>query len=207
VIEQGDYAVARSLLEESLMIRRQLGDKAGIAVSLNNLGMVAIQQGDYAIARSLLEESLLLCREVGDQWLNAAALETLGDLRRAQDDHAGARSLYGDSLAIYRRLEDKRGIAHCLEGLATVACMKGQHKRAAQMFAAAEALREASAAPSRKSERANDDRFVMAARAALGEETFASAWAEGRAMTPERAIEYALSPPRLGAKKRSGVGP
>jgi hypothetical protein len=29
-------------------------------------------------------------------------------------------------------------------------------------------------------------------RAALGEEVFTAAWAEGRAMTPEQAISYAL---------------
>ena len=32
-----------------------------------------------------------------------------------------------------------------------------------------------------------------AARAALGEEAFARAWAEGQAMTLEQAVEYALS--------------
>lgn len=191
VIEEGDRALARSLLEESLTIRRQLADKAGIAVSLNNLGTAAIRQGDYAVARPLLEESLLLCREVGDTWLNAAVLDTLGDLTQAQGDHAGARSLYNESLAIYRQLEDHRGIAHCLKGLAAVAGMQGQHTRAAQMFGAAEALREVSGVALSRSERDEDERYVAAVRADLGEEAFTSAWAAGRAMTLERAIEYA----------------
>jgi predicted ATPase/class 3 adenylate cyclase len=192
VIQQGDYTLARSLLEESLAIRRQLGDKAGTAVLLNNLGMVAIQQGDYATARSFLDESLLLCRAVGDKWLNAAGLDTLGDLARAQSDRAAAGSHYEESLAIYRRLGDKRGIAHCLWGLAAVACMDGKHQRAAQLFGAAEALREASGVSLSKSERAEDDRYVAAVRAGLGEEAFTSARAEGRAMTVEHAIEHAM---------------
>jgi tetratricopeptide (TPR) repeat protein len=196
VIQQGDYATARSFLEESLTIRRQLGDKAGIAVSLNNLGMVAIKLGDYAGARPLLEESVLLCREVGDKWLNAAVLGTLGDLTRAQGDHEGARALYKESLSIYRQLEDTRGIADCLKGLAAVAHAQGQHERAAQMFGAAEALREASGAPLSVSERADDERSIAAVRAGLGEETFTSAWAEGRAMTPEHAIGYAVEEAR-----------
>src|SRR5579871_5032422 len=45
---QGDYASARSLTEESLAIRRELGDRLGIAYSLNNLGILAKDQGDYA---------------------------------------------------------------------------------------------------------------------------------------------------------------
>jgi tetratricopeptide (TPR) repeat protein len=191
-VQQGDYARARSLLEESLAIRRQLGDKVGIAVSLNNLGMAAIRSGDHAGARPLLEESLVLCREVGDKWLSATVLGTLGDLTRAQGDHAEARSRYTESLAIYRQLEDTRGIADCLKGLAAVDYLQGQHRRAAQLFGAAAALREAGGAPLSDSDRAEEDRHIAAIRARLGEEAFAAAWAAGRAMTPERAIEYAL---------------
>jgi DNA-binding NarL/FixJ family response regulator len=36
---------------------------------------------------------------------------------------------------------------------------------------------------------------VAAARSQLGENAFAAAWAEGRAMTPEEAVEYALAKP------------
>jgi len=36
------------------------------------------------------------------------------------------------------------------------------------------------------------DRKVATARASLGEEAFAEAWQQGRAMTIEQAIEYAL---------------
>src|SRR5207237_4890675 len=45
---QSDYASGRALLEESLAIGRELGDRTGIARSLNNLGIVAYHQGDYA---------------------------------------------------------------------------------------------------------------------------------------------------------------
>jgi predicted ATPase/class 3 adenylate cyclase/predicted negative regulator of RcsB-dependent stress response len=193
-IEQGDIASAHALLEEGLAIRRELGDKAGIAASLNNLSIVAIQRGAYAAARSFLEESLRLCQEVGDRWLNAVALDTLGDLTRTQGDHAAARALYEESLAISRQLDDQRGVAYCLEGLAAVARAQGQHDRAAQLFAAAEALRETSGDLLRMFERADHDRDVAAVHAGLGDEKFISAWAQGRAMGKERAIEYALAP-------------
>ena len=47
--EQGNYAAARSLQEESLAISRELGDKRGIAGSLNSLGNVAKNQGDLRL--------------------------------------------------------------------------------------------------------------------------------------------------------------
>src|SRR5579871_6424352 len=63
-----DYATARALYEESLAIRRELGDKNGIADSLSNLGEMAKEQGDYAAARALYEESLAIRRELGDKY-------------------------------------------------------------------------------------------------------------------------------------------
>jgi hypothetical protein len=49
---EGDTAVARSFLDESLSIRLELGDRWGIAASHTNLGRCAEQRGDYADARS-----------------------------------------------------------------------------------------------------------------------------------------------------------
>src|SRR5206468_2248739 len=66
--QQGDYEAARALHQESLAIKRELGDKGGIAASVNNLGLVADSQGDFASARALYEESLALRRELGDKW-------------------------------------------------------------------------------------------------------------------------------------------
>jgi predicted neutral ceramidase superfamily lipid hydrolase len=69
---------------------------------------------------------------------------------------------------------------------------QGQPKRAAWLFGAAEALRETSGASIPPVDRADYDRILAAVRAQLDEQTFAAAWAEGRAMTLEQAIAYAL---------------
>src|SRR5205807_5966207 len=64
---QGDYQVARTLFEENLAINRALGDRWGIANSLNNLGIAAVRNHDYAAARSLYQESLAVWRELGNR--------------------------------------------------------------------------------------------------------------------------------------------
>lgn len=63
--EQGDYAQAVALYEESLVLARTLGDPVREAVSLNSLGVAAWEQRDYAKAQALLEESLDLRRRSG----------------------------------------------------------------------------------------------------------------------------------------------
>ena len=62
-----DYVSAQALYEESLALRRELGDRGGMSLSLGNLGDVAVAEGNYASARALFEESLALRRALGDR--------------------------------------------------------------------------------------------------------------------------------------------
>jgi hypothetical protein len=84
-------------------------------------------------------------------------------------------------------------IPSVLEHLAAAAAEQAQRERAARLWGAAEALREAIGALLPTSERPEYDRRVAVARSTLGEEAFATAWAEGAAMSLERAVEFALS--------------
>ena len=74
---QGDNLASRTLHEECLAIQRSLGDRLGIAASLNNLGNVATIQGDYSAARALYEESLTIKRELGDRRGTGISLQNL----------------------------------------------------------------------------------------------------------------------------------
>jgi adenylate cyclase len=189
---QGNYAVAHSLHEEGLTIRREVGDKLWIAVSLNNLGNVALDQGDYPTARSRLEEALALQREVGHREYIANALNNLGNVARAQGDYTEARSLYKESLTINRELGDQWQTAYLLEDMGCLATLEKQPERALRLLGAAEVVREAIGAPLSPAEHDKLRPMLEPARQALGETAAASAIAEGRAMSMEQAIDYAL---------------
>jgi len=127
---QGDYASARALLDESLSIRRELGDRQGIAWSLNLLGNVAYDQGDYASARTLHEESLSLRRELGDRLGIAWSLNSLGNIAHPQGDYRTARALYEESLNLFRESGDRQGTARSLSCLGYVFFDQGQYATA-----------------------------------------------------------------------------
>jgi predicted ATPase/Tfp pilus assembly protein PilF len=127
---QGDYASARALHEESLAIRREIGDKSGISASLNNLGLVAQEQGNYSSAAVLFQESLAIDEELGDKWGVAMSLNNLGWAARQQGDYASARGLHEKSLAIFREVGDKWGIALSLGNLAYVSRQQGDYTSA-----------------------------------------------------------------------------
>ena len=61
---QGDYDVAHALQQESITIRRDVGDRQGIARSLSGLGEVARARGDHDAARTLEAQGLAIMREV-----------------------------------------------------------------------------------------------------------------------------------------------
>jgi len=189
---QGDRAAAQALYEESLALRRELGDKVGIASSLNNLGNVAHNRGDNAAARTLYEESLALSQELGHKQGIAISLNNLGNVALNLGDYATARAFHKESLALCRELDNKQGIAECLAGLAGVAHADGQSRRAAWLLGAVTASLERIGAHLDREDRTEFDRNMAAARAQLDEATFNTAWAEGRALTLEQAIVLAL---------------
>jgi tetratricopeptide (TPR) repeat protein len=193
--QQGEHGAAQPLFEESLAIYRKLGFKPGVAWSLNDLGIAARRRAEYAAARALFEESLAIARAMGHQWGIACSLAGLGGVARLQQEYGTARALFEESLAIFRELGHKQGVVEDLEGLAAVAVTQAQPERAARLFGAAEGLREAAGAPLPHAERAEHNRSVAAVRTVLGEEAFAAAWAEGRAMTLNQAVAYALAAP------------
>lgn len=92
-----------------------------------------------------------------------------------------------------RQLGERRGVAESLEGLASLAAAGGKPERAVRLLGAAEALREAIGTPLPPSDRPDYERSVSTLQQRLDQRLFTTTWAEGRAMTPEAAMEYALS--------------
>lgn len=93
-----------------------------------------------------------------------------------------------EALELSRRLDFPHSTAANLHILASLAGSEGQPIRAARLWGAAEALREAIGAHLSLAEQSFFARHVAAARDRLEEEAWEAAWAEGRAMTPEEAV-------------------
>jgi tetratricopeptide (TPR) repeat protein len=132
--EQGDYPSADTLMQESLEIARRLGDRQGIAVSLNALAVHARDRGDIAASRALFEDSLVLWRESGDQRAVARSLSNLANVVKLEGDFARARVLYEDCLSIFRELSDRTGIAWSLNYLGDVARDQGDAIAARSLY-------------------------------------------------------------------------
>jgi tetratricopeptide (TPR) repeat protein len=192
---RGENGREASLYEEALSLFRASGDLQGVAAALDNLGLVASRQGDYARAAALHEESLTLARELGDRHAVVVSLVNLGTLAQRQRDYRRSAALLREALLLGREIDAMDEVATILEELAWIAATHGAVHLAAHLGGAAEALREALGVPLGWEDCGDHERAVQAVRATLGEQDFATAWTEGRALPLDRAVDLALMVP------------
>jgi DNA-binding CsgD family transcriptional regulator len=191
---QADYQRATALLDECLGMSREHGKRWLHGNALLQLGMMARHQGDDKRAAAFNTQGLAVLRAIGNKFATAFGLKRYGrDVALPQHHYDEAGALFKESLQLYREVRSRWGSEECLEGLAQVASARGQYEHAARLFGAAEAQREIVGWWYEPVDQASHDQWVVPTRAILGETPFAAAWAEGRAMTLDQAIEYALA--------------
>ncbi len=115
---QSDYDRGKALAQESLALFRELGDKRGIALALNRLGIAAWRRADFPTARVLIEEDVALYRELGIPDRIAWSFFSLGLLNLKQGEYSSASASLEEGLALFRKLDNKRGIAASLTQMA-----------------------------------------------------------------------------------------
>jgi tetratricopeptide (TPR) repeat protein len=187
----GDFVRAREYLEESLQLQQELGNNL-TARELSDLGEVARAEGDDANARSLLEQSLAAAVAGGDARIRITSLVRLGNIAAAQSDFAQSASRHHDALAHAREDRDPVCLAECLEGRARAARDEGNFHRSVVLLGAAQSRRDPAGTPVPPYRRSEYDDDVQTLRIALGDDAYNVAWSEGRAMSADDAIEYAL---------------
>ena len=192
VAAQGRLDEATAVLEEALAVARETGDPWLIAHPVLGLGELARIRGDLARARAFYEESLALARDAGDRMQVAMALNNLGMVAITEGDHEAARPFHRQALDIALEFAETRQIVGALEGLGAVFCAADEPVRGVRLLAAVDGLFEAMGHAIEPVDRPVYEAIMRAARAALTEEAFNAAWAEGRRMTMDEAVAYAL---------------
>ncbi len=140
--DQSDFASARAMHAEALVVRRSLGDLRAVAASLNGLASVAVSAGEYDAARPLFEEILEIGRRLPDSQVTATCLVNLAAVTEHAFEEAvawpyslaDAREWLLEASTILREAGDLRGVAQTLENLGVVSAMEGHQERARSYF-------------------------------------------------------------------------
>jgi non-specific serine/threonine protein kinase len=198
----GDYARAEDHYTAALAVfgefaSEQPAERARVADVLAEMGLVALRRGDYERALARLEEALVAARALGYTWLTGLILNNLGCCAGQMGDAGRAVSWYREAVAIMAAQRDRRVLALAIQGLAGTAVTRGRHAEAARLLGAAAGLFERIGLATESTVPLRDHEMVLAreaitqAREAIGEVPFSTAWAEGRALTLQEAVQEA----------------
>jgi len=201
----GKHNMARLLLEESMALARAAGDKYRIALTLNYMGDLARSERKIVQAHSIYEESLSILRELGAAHETPATLHNLAYVCLYQGDLERAHALFYESLEAQRALGNQAGVLEGLLGFAALASKTGLAVESARLYAATVANgRGGDSASLWALEKLEYEHYIGLVRAKLSDTEFEAEQAEGRTLSMEQAIEYALNlpfgPPRLPQK-------
>lgn len=130
---QLDMDSAGELMNLSLELHRELGDKQGIATMESALAVARNKAGRSAEARSHIERALLLWKELGSGRF-VFDLSNLANIAKRQGDYAIARTAYESTLEAFRSAHDVRGMAVALNGLGDVAAAEGDLAGAGRLY-------------------------------------------------------------------------
>ena len=188
-----DLTLATALGEEAVTLGRALADGGGVARALLIVGLAAVARGDYKRAVALHEESLELAREAEDGLAMALSLGmgTFASLGLGDDRRARALCEEGLRLSLQPRVMNVT--AFHLHASAALASSQGRPARSAKLWGAAESVRETIGAKLSPVELEVYGPYIDSARTRLEEAAWEEAWAEGKAMRVEEAVEYALA--------------
>jgi predicted ATPase/DNA-binding NarL/FixJ family response regulator len=193
---RADHQTAATHAEAALSEARGLDDdelppflKAFVLI---RLGHEVYELEDWSRAEEVLEEALVRCRRLGNSWGLGVTLGKLGDVAQARGDEARAAAFYREGLEHWQSQADELGGVQILTGLARLVVGR-KPEAAVRLFAAAEAIQTRTELIPAPALRAKSEQALAAARTALGEETFAEAWAAGGEMPAEAVVAEAHS--------------
>jgi len=191
--QRPDVPVAE-LVAEARSLQPRLRDRRAMAYLLDIEGVLALQSGDPALALARWQEAVALHRELGNQLGAAFILSNLGLLTARLGQIERARSWLVECLRLTSHLDYKLILMYCLIGMGQLAASQDRLRRAARLWGAADSMTEAYGAHLTRASRAivDYDQQLARARQQLDPAVWAAAWAEGRRMTTDQAVRYAL---------------
>jgi predicted ATPase/DNA-binding XRE family transcriptional regulator len=190
--QTGDFTGARQTFEQSLALFQECGDNIRVVHQKGELARCAFEQGEYAEAKKRYEEVLSSYRQVRFNILISVPLYILGRIAIHEDDYVRAKARFSECLLFEQQRGMRIFLYECLIGFAQIASLENRFERAAQITGAVEIRVETRQDLQGIADRVQLEKLAKDLRGQLGDAEFEALRMNGRAMTMEQAIAYAL---------------
>ncbi len=193
VIKDGDFKAAQAYEEEGLLATTEVGNTWASSMIIFGTARGAMFRGDYAPARERFRKSLPFFEEMKDEHRVNMVHSEFAHIDRYEGRYAESHAGYRKTILIWQKLGHRAAVAHQLECFGFLAITQSNFTHAARLYGAAEALRAKINISMNPTEKVEYQKEVEKVTAGINnEKLFDSAWADGRSMTMEQAIELAL---------------
>src|SRR6266540_4315984 len=189
---RGDLAAEGAFYETAERLFRELNNTEALNSILNNRAYAEVIVGNFESAERRLRELADTTSGMAKLYVFANHGLALAQLGRLDEAAARFVPLLGDP-----KLEEPSGEIrmYAVEGLATIAGSRADDVRAARLWGAAAAIREATGSALAAAEQRFHDEVAAEVQARVGEDAFDQAWNEGRLLSAKQAVELALMSP------------
>jgi predicted ATPase/DNA-binding CsgD family transcriptional regulator len=190
-VRQGKFKSAQRAYETALEV---LADNIrwGVAQVEYGMGTLARTRGDAEVAVRYYTDAMGIFRELDARLEIARCQAGIGWIAVTSGDYGQAQESLAEALRLNQAGGQRLGIARGLEAFAALAAARQQPERAARLAGAACQLRESLGHGTGIGPRI--EQVLEFARGRLGASAAAALFAEGREMTAEDAVGFALGP-------------
>jgi tetratricopeptide (TPR) repeat protein len=188
-----DVSSSAAKLEEARTHLHVLGAQCDEGDVVSNLGILTYRQCDYQQAQLYFEQALTLYEKAGIlDWGGWWAYARMAFTLLHQGDFVKAREKFEMILRKFHEDDNVLGVVYTLEGFASLHLNQGQPERSTRLIGWTDFMRDKMGSHRPPIEQADIDKWIAACLGLIGEIVFSDAYDEGKKMSVEEAIEYAL---------------
>jgi len=156
-------------------------------------GQVASDEGRWSDARQWFTDGQQRYRDLGDPYSELFWRSQLAHVARRSGSLDESEAIYRETIRAWQHMGNRGAIANQLECLAFLALARDERSRVARLLGAAESLRESAGAAMAPVEREEYEAAVAQMRLDSDGPALDAAWAQGRQMGAEAAVEFAVA--------------
>jgi hypothetical protein len=156
------------------------------------MGMEESMLANFVEAKEIFEQGLKLFKGLGSSQFILVMRSEIGHAERHTGNLPEATTIYRETIRGWQELGNRAAVANQLECFGFLAMRAEQPERSARLFAAAEALRESCQSPMTDFESTEYKRDLAQLRGMLAQAEFRLAWAQGRKLPMDQAVQLAL---------------
>lgn len=204
LVLNGKLDEAQKVLVESNTLHHQLHLKPVTSHLLSAYGQISLIRGDYGKARAYLQEHARASLETGNRQDYLWSHVRMGYVALREGSLEEASRIFRECIREFKKDRNTIGVVFALEGLAALDIQEEHASHAARLIGWADSTREKISDTRPLLEQADVDKIIAACIAKMGAAAFSDAHEDGRKMTLDKAVTFALDENNPKPMKRIG---